>query len=132
MACASQNIYFRKGQRKVPSLITPNHRSIASPTPPLGCSAFSHCSGNHRDCGRLHRRMRRGFHQQALLRGGCLITVTVCLKASYPPPSQSQPASSRASNAAAHSVSLGRKWTLWDSVQLPTTYCLLGGGAGYT
>lgn len=125
--CRSEYLFLDRAERHslggLPSPTTPNCRPIAPPLkPPPSCSTFSPGSSEVSECGWVCGRV-----------GWCLATVTVRLNAGSLSPLWSQPVSCWASQAAAESVSLWRKWRLEELDQTPPiTGFLWGGGAGFT
>lgn len=98
-----------------PPTVDPLH-PLSNPQP--SCSTFSPGSSEVSECGQV---------------GWCLATVTVRLNAGSLSPLWSQPVSCWASQAAAESVSLWRKWRLEELDQTPPTSGFLWGrGAGFT
>lgn len=94
---------------------TPNCRAIAPPTPPPSCSTFSPgCS-----VGGWMGEMRRRCYQQTLPVGASPLSLSI--KCRLTSPLWSQPVRGGASHAAAHSLSLWRKWTLQELDQTPNS-----------
>lgn len=114
-------------------------RAIEDPLHPLphtplpSCSTFSPGSSEVGECGWVYGGNEEGV-LPAGLAGGWVPHYCHCpSKRRFTFPLWSQPVSRRASQAAAESGSLWRKWRLQELDQtLPTADFLLGGGAGFT